>query len=35
VKGKELHGTLGFALRLRVAVPEYECLGLRKYYKGF
>jgi pimeloyl-ACP methyl ester carboxylesterase len=27
VKGKELHGTLGFALRLRVAVPEYEVEG--------
>jgi pimeloyl-ACP methyl ester carboxylesterase len=37
VKGKELHGTLGFALRVRVAVPEYEVDGSswrRYHYEG-
>lgn len=37
VEGKELHGTLGFALRLRVAVPDYEVAGSfwrRNHYEG-
>jgi hypothetical protein len=37
VEGKELHGTLGFAFRLRVAVPEYEIDGRiwdKNHYEG-
>jgi hypothetical protein len=37
VEGKELRGTLGFALRLRVAVPDYEVEGSfwrRNHYEG-
>jgi hypothetical protein len=37
VQGKELRGTLGFALRLRVAVPDYEVDGSfwrRNHYEG-
>jgi hypothetical protein len=37
VGGQELHGTLGFALRLRVAVPDYEVDGSfwrKNHYEG-
>ena len=37
VQGKELNGTLGFALRLRAAVPDYELAGglwRRSHYEG-
>ena len=37
VEGKALRGTLGFALRLRVAVPDYEVTGSfwrRHHYEG-
>lgn len=37
VEGKKLSGTLGFALRLRVAVPDYEVEGTfwrRNHYEG-
>jgi hypothetical protein len=37
VGDKELYGALGFALRLRVAVPDYEVAGhfwRRNHYEG-
>ena len=37
VAGHELHGTLGFALRLRIAVPDYEVDGSfwrKNHYEG-